>query len=467
MSSKLGTLLRITTTYQPATDLGYLLHKNPGRVHRAEMPYGKATVVFPEATESVCSAALVLDVDSVGLARKPDALWNEYVNDRPYTASSFVSQALLEFFSTAMSGRCKDRPELAEVAIPLTVSIPVIKVRGGIPFLRTVFEPLGYTMEARPIELDPTFPAWGSSSYFSLELSGAFRLRDLLTHLYVLIPVLDDDKHYWVNKDEIEKLLRRGGEWLQAHPAREEITRRYLRHERILTREALARLAEGDGDPNPDEREEAADAQLREAEKRISLHDMRLDAVVAAILAAGAQRVLDLGCGEGRLIQRLIKEAQVQEILGVDVALSTLEKVKRRLRWDQLSEARKAKLKLIHGSLTYRDTEWEGYDAAALVEVIEHLDAGRLEALERVVFECARPTSVFVTTPNREYNDLFPGLAPGTLRHPDHRFEWTRAEFTKWAQGVADRFGYRVTFQPLGPEDPERGAPSQMAVFVR
>ena len=177
--------------------------------------------------------------------------------------------------------------------------------------------------------------------------------------------------------------------------------------------------------------------------------------------------MLDLGCGEGRLIQRLLKEPSFTEIVGMDVSVAALERANRKLRFDQMSDRQQSQVKLVHGSLTYRDRTLEGFDAAALVEVIEHLDLARLSALERVVFEFARPTHVMVTTPNKEYNTLFPTLAEDAMRHQDHRFEWTRAEFAAWSEGVAGRFGYTVVTSPVGPEDPEFGAPSQMAVFSR
>ncbi len=461
-------MLLISTTHRPATDLGYLLHKNPNRVHEAKLPFGMAKLVFPVASEERCAAAVLLEVDSVGLVRNTNqGLWTQYVNDRPYVASSFLSSALLEFFSTAMGGRSKERPELAATAILLEFSLPVVKIRGGEGFLRALFEPLGYTVTAERLPLDEQFEEWGESPYYRVHLAAEITLQAALNHLYVLIPVLDDEKHYWVDKDEIDKLLRRGGEWLAAHPLREEIARRYLRHRRVLTREAIARLAAADDDPDPDAREEEADEKLEVVERKISLHEQRLEAVVEALVASGAKRVLDLGCGEGRLIRHLIRQSGIQEIVGVDASLVALERVKQRLNWERLPEKLQDKLRLVHSSLTYRDRTWEGYDAAALVEVIEHLDEGRLSSLERVVFESARPKTVVVTTPNREYNVLFPTLDGGQFRHPDHRFEWTRAEFEAWCASVSGRFGYTHTISPVGPEDETHGAPSQMAVFSR
>lgn len=464
-------LLTLTTTHKPATDLGFLLHKNPGRTHVAELTFGNAYVFYPRADEEACTAAVLIDVDPVKLVRGrrgpsgEGGLFDSYVNDRPYAASSFMSSALLEFFSTAMGGRSKERPELADTPIPVEVHVAAMPCRGGEDLLRRMFEPLGYEVQATRLALDERFPEWGDGWYFDVKLRATIRLAEALTHLYVLIPVLDNEKHYWVDKQEIEKLLNRGKDWLAAHPHREEITRRYLRHQKHLTREALARLTAEEGDPDPDEREEE-NSKLEEAvEAPISLHTQRLNAVVAAIRASGANTVVDLGCGEGRLLELLIKDKQFQQVVGMDVSYVTLEKAHRRMKIDRLPPMVAARLKLIHGSLMYRDQRIEGFDAAAVVEVIEHLDEPRLDAFRRVLFGHARPRTVVITTPNGEYNVMFETLPAGQFRHRDHRFEWTRAEFQEWAEKVCEEHGYRVKFLPIGPVHEEFGAPSQMAIF--
>jgi 3' terminal RNA ribose 2'-O-methyltransferase Hen1 len=279
----------------------------------------------------------------------------------------------------------------------------------------------------------------------------------------VLIPVLDDDKHYYVGDEEVEKLLKRGEGWLSAHPERDLIVNRYLKHQHSLKRAALARLVEDAPDPVAQDAEEAAVEE--KVEDKISLHEQRLGTVQAVLKQSGAQRVLDLGCGEGRLLRLLLDEKQFTKILGMDVSYRTLEIAAERLKLERMPERQRQRIELIHGSLMYRDPRLEGYDAAAVVEVIEHLDPPRLAAFERVLFECARPAAVVITTPNREYNVKWESLPAGTLRHKDHRFEWTRAEFQVWAESICERFGYTVRFLPIGPEDANVGSPSQMGVF--
>ena len=306
----------------------------------------------------------------------------------------------------------------------------------------------------------------GESPYVSLEISAKVALQTLLTHLYVLIPVLDNEKHYWVGEDEIEKLLKRGEGWLGQHPEKELIVSRYLKRQRGLTREALERLAE-DAPPEEEGVANARDEEEQKVERPLGLHEQRIGTVLSILRGVGAKSVLDLGCGEGKLLRHLIGDPQFERVLGMDVSWRSIEIANERLKLNQLGEKQRARVELIQGSLMYRDRRLEGFDAAAVVEVIEHLDALRLAAFERVVFEYAKPETVVVTTPNIQYNSLFPTLPAGKLRHRDHRFEWTRAEFFRWAESIAGKFGYRVRVQPVGPEDEALGAPTQMGIFTR
>ena len=172
-------LLTIRTTHQPATDLGFLLHKHPEHVHTREFPFGKATVFFPEASEESCTAAVLLDVDPVGMVRGrggKGGAEDQYVNDRPYVASSLLSVGLSSWFNSALGGRCERKPELAASELPLEARLAAVPCRGGEAFLRALFEPLGYTVEATPHELDESMPALGPSRLFTVTLRATCRL---------------------------------------------------------------------------------------------------------------------------------------------------------------------------------------------------------------------------------------------------------------------------------------------------
>jgi 3' terminal RNA ribose 2'-O-methyltransferase Hen1 len=458
--------LSISTTHRPATDLGYLLHKHPERMHEVELGFGKAYVFYPEANDARCEAALVLDVDPIGLVRgkgSSDGLLDQYVNDRPYAASSFLSVALTRSLRTAMGGTSKERPDLAQAAIPLEAKVSPLPAHGGEKVVRALFEPLGWTVDVESIEGIGS-QAGRSSRYVTLHLKGHARLSELLNHLYVLIPVLDDAKHYWVGEDEISKLLAHGEGWLENHPAKELIVQRYLKHRRLLANAALARLA-----PETEDEElapERRDAPEEALERPLRLNDERLDAVVEALRAAGAKVIADLGCGEGKLLARLVRERWAGRLIGIDASSRDLERASKRLKLHESGGPPEGRVTLLHSALTYRDKRLAGVNAAALVEVIEHLDPDRLPALQRVVFREIRPGTVIVTTPNAEYNALFPNLAKGALRHPDHRFEWTREEFRNWVTSIESEHGYRAELRDIGTVNEEFGAPTQMAVFT-
>ena len=457
-------LLTITTTHQPATDLGYLLHKHPDRCQTFKLPFGIARVFYTEATPERCTAALVVDMDAIDLNRRRARGfgWEQYVNDRPYAASSFSSVAISRVLGSALRGKCEERPDLVNQAIPLHATISALPCRGDAQLIHDLFAPLGYDVSAESRPLDSQFPDWGDSEYYAVSLEGTLLLRDLLTHLYVLVPVLDDAKHYFVDEREIEKLLSRGEPWLGSHLERDLIVDRYLKHQRRLRDEALDRLLV-DG---PKESDDGRESQERVVESGLKLHEHRTKAVVAEVEATGAAEVLDLGCGEGDLLKTLLQQTGIRRLVGMDVSHRSLDRATRRLDLDRTHSSQSHRVKLFQGSLTYRDARLNGFETAVLVEVIEHIDPSRLSAFERVVFEFARPRTVIVTTPNADYNVRWPTLAAGRFRHEDHRFEWGRTTFQEWGDRVSDRFGYRVRFVPIGEVDDEVGAPTQMGVFT-
>ena len=467
--------LSITEHGESASELSFLLHKHPGKVQCFELPFGTATVFYPELGPERCRAVLLVEVDPVALVRSKGARqggWAlaQYVNDRPFACSSFLTVAISRVLGSALNGRCPKREEAVERARDLEVGLPALAAPGGEEQLERLFGPLGYEVTADQTELDPDFPEWGASRHASVTLRTRQPLHRVLQHLYVLIPAMDRTKHYWVGPDEIDKLVAKGEEWLGEHPEKEWIVRRYLKYRRGYTHEALARLqAAEDGSAGDDEESTAAEDETEEGEAAAtptrSLHVQRLDRVVEIVNGWSPASLVDLGCGEGKLLLRILDRTRVPRVVGMDVSSRALAIAEERIARRVAPAKLRGRLDLLHGSLIYRDRRLEGFEIAALVEVIEHLDPDRLRALERVVFGFAAPQRVVVTTPNREYNSIY-GLAEGQLRHGDHRFEWTRAEFADWCGTVAKRHGYRFGIEPVGEEDPERGGPSQLAVFV-
>jgi 3' terminal RNA ribose 2'-O-methyltransferase Hen1 len=475
-------LITVTSTAPSASHLSHLLRKHPDKAQSFSLSVGTAHVFYPEASDERCTVAMLLEVDAIGLVRdkrfrgSDDGSLSRYVNDRPYASSSMVAVALGQVFRTAMNGTSESFPELAASPLPLEITVAALPARGAenVGLVPRLFAPLGWTVLEKAIPLDPEFPDWGDSPYVDLVLRGEVRLADALRHLYVLLPVLDDAKHYWVSDDEVGKLLRAGEGWLPDHPEREIITRRYLAHQRSMVEDATALLAKearlltldtdaagGSADADTDLAADTEAAPTRPAK----LAPQRAEAVLAALVDVRARSVADVGCGEGALLSRLLADPVFTTIIGTDVSARELARAEKRLNLREASDRQRERVRLIHSSVTYQDDRIAGLDAIVLMEVIEHVDAERLPALEASIFGAASPAAVIVTTPNSEYNALFGSLPAGQFRHTDHRFEWSRAEFTAWSEGVAERHGYTVEFRTVGEVDPQAGSPTQLALF--
>ena len=472
-------LLTITYEGQNTQDLGYLLYKHPDRAQQFELSYGKAYVFYPEVSDERTTAALLLDIDPIDLARgklgSKDGGLFDYVNDRPYAATSFMSTAIARVFGTAMSGRCDSRQELADKPIKLTACLSSLKDNGNTELAGQLFEPLGYTVTAERSQLDTHFPEWGESPYIDLTISGTVKLSELLNHIYVLIPVFDRQKHYYISEDEIKKLLDHGEGWLAGHPYKDKITQRYFAVKRnyarramdiLLAEEAITEEVLAD-ESDAEEGIEDTGNDTAEKEVHTPLNAQRMEAVRNAVLSSGASSVIDLGCGECRLTSLLLNEPQIKNVTACDVSVHELEKAARRLKLDRMQPYRKNKLTLMQASLTYKDKRFEGFDCACVVEVIEHIEPMRIPAFERAVFEFAAPKTVILTTPNKEYNVNYEAMQENDLRHGDHRFEWTRAEFKAWTEHICERFGYSCELTGIGDNDGQHGTPTQMGVFSK
>ncbi|MET3450489.1 3' terminal RNA ribose 2'-O-methyltransferase Hen1 [Curtobacterium sp. 1544] len=468
-------LVTLSTRGEAAPDLSHLLHKHPGRAQSFDLSVGTAHVFYPADTAEVCTAALLLEIDAVALARSKrygaDAqALSRYVNDRPYVSTSMLALAIGQVFRSAMAGKSESRAERAAAPMDLDValtSVPSEPDAHGVGLATRLFAPLGWAVEETRRPLDDTRPEWGDARTVGLRLRGSVRLADALRQLTVLLPVLDDAKHYWVGDDEVGKLLRRGEGWLAEHPLRDLITTRSLAHQRSLVEDATSRLLGLDETSAATADGAAATSDRTEAAAETPLHRRRAAAVLTALADTGASTVADVGCGEGALLRHLVADRTFTTVIGTDVAPRELERAERRLHLDEASDEQRARVRLLQSSVTYSDDRIAGLDAIVLMEVVEHVDPERLPALETSVFAAARPAAVVVTTPNAEHNVRFERLAAGRFRHSDHRFEWTRDEFRAWATAVGDRHGYTTEFRLVGDDDPEVGPPTQLALFRR
>jgi 3' terminal RNA ribose 2'-O-methyltransferase Hen1 len=456
-SANLGVkmLLTIQADISPGSDLGYLLHRHPEQVYTSPLPQGQLHLFYPEVTGHSATAALWLELAPVGSAR------DLFGNDRPFVVSALMSQAIFQTLGLALDGLCPERPELADKPLNLMVRLVVVASRGGPSQLERLFEPLGYEVQTEPRPLDARFPEWGESPYYTLTLKGHKPLVELLNHLYLLLPVLNAPRHEGLDLDKLEKLLQRAEIWLEGHPDYEWILRQYPQERPSPTRQALERLL-----PERPEQAELDAAEEDKLEATIGLKEQRLDKVLELLLQHQVQSVVDLGCGEGLMLKRLMDASRIPRLMGIDVSIRELERAERRLLPDWLSERQKLRLQLIQGSVLYRDARYREIDAALLLEVIEHLEPFQLERLTRTLFGEQKPPLVLVSTPNREYNPRF-DLPAHELRHRDHRFEWDRREFRQWAELSAQSYGYRVEIHSIGEADPQFGPPAQLALFSR
>ncbi len=460
--------LAIEAQLTPGSDLGYLLHKNPTRHYTRSSPVGQVHVLYPEVTATQAQALILLEVDPVAGVRQKRGHtlgMDQYVNDRSFVAGSLLSVALAQHLASALNGHAKERPERVHEALPLKLTLAAVASRGGPELFETLFTPLGYRWRAERYAYAEGLAEDRESPYYTLTLEHCLPLQKALQHLYILLPVLDRYKHYYYDKAEVEKLLRHGEGWLEDHPAQQFIVRRYLSHRPTLAQQALAQLAQmapEDVDTQPGAEEQQLEAPLSLNKQRIACVVDYVNEVLAS--DSSAKRLIDLGCGEGQVLQALLKHTALSEMVGVDVSSHELERAERRLKLERMPEYQQRRLQLHQSSALYSDSRLHGADMVILVEVIEHLEPYQLERLARVVFGEMQAKRLWISTPNREYNSVF-GMHPAHLRHSDHRFEWTRAEFQSWCQGQAMTYGYTVSFGGIGPEDAQHGHPTQWARF--
>ncbi len=468
--------LSITTTHKPATDLSYLLHKNPDKVQTFDITGGKAYVFYPETTDEKCTATMILNIDTLEMIKNQkksmsDFALKGYVNDRPFVASSFLSSAISSIYSSALNGNSKEKSEVVNKKIPLEVFISVINVSGGENLIKRFFEPLGYEIKIEKYELNENFKSWGESNYFSLTLKNIITLKELLTHLYILIPVFDNEKHYWVSTKDVDILLKKGEGWLENHPEKEFITKRYFKNIKSLSnlynKKSIDDIEESQKNVDSEENNENEFEEINQIikETKIKLDKQRLNYVYEKLIESGMKSIIDMGCGEGKLLKLLITNKQFEKIAGTDVSFNNLLKAKERLNFEEMSQKFKERIELFQSSLTYKDKRFSNYESCAIVEVIEHIDVERLESFEKSIFECSKFKYIILTTPNADYNINYKSLNKQNLRHSDHRFEWTKDEFKSWIDKICEKYKYNAKISGVGEFDEQSGHPTQVVEF--
>lgn len=460
-------LIAITVTGKDAKSLSYILGKHPDHVFIREFSAGNMTVSFPEYSDERATAALLIQVDTIGMVRGEwKGVSASYIDPRPYVSSSLTSVALKEAYRSSFTTKSKEPAVAAmmERELPISVEFSSLWCKIGEEGIRTLFEPLGYSVACRELPFASDWLEGERSALFNATLTGKQTIAALLNHLYVLLPVIGKGKHYFVEEAEVAKLLQHGAGWLENHPAKERIVSRYLVHRRSLIEEALEQLA---GEESDDPAEE--NARESEFERPIRLQEERLQTAMAVLktLDPPPLRIGDLGCGTGDFMRIIMDERMPAEVVGMDVSSRSIQIAEKKLRIATRPEWQRPKVSLLHGSLVYTDLRLKELDTLVLLEVIEHVDPPKLPIIEHNIFEYLKPCHVMISTPNKEYNPLFPNMEKDRFRHDDHRFEWTREEFRRWTSAIIEKYPYTVEIYPVGKQDEQAGPPTQMAVFRR
>lgn len=495
--------LAIKATGEGAKMLSFLLSKNPQNLYdRSEKGY-RVRLTYTVFTDTEVEAVLIVTPDPVELVKNSPDVYDitQYINDREFVTSSLFCSYARSALGTALNGRPKEEySEWVNHAFNLTISFGPVASDLPDAVINDLFEYLGYEVTIERGQADYRFQLKERSSARFISISGLSTVQAALKQLFVLIPVLDNYKHYYLSEQEIDKLQRYGEGWLDRHPLRELIIKRSLRFQDLIDqaaliygdkrweqpaegynvwkpavgREEIAKTAEIKGIEELEELEELdgideaerLDGEsARESAPFVSLNEQRYQAIVKIVENIPAKQTLvDFGAGEGKLSVRLGFIPGVKEILAVEpterAQLRAIE------RFDKAAR-REAFVKPIPvwGSLFYYDERLRCKDVMILCEVIEHIDEYRLPGTMECLFKEYQPKTLIVTTPNAEYNAFY--QMPEKMRHKDHRFEWTRQEFSEWCNGWANLYPYEVQIEGIGDQTEEYGQPTQTAIFTR
>ncbi|EGW40788.1 3' terminal RNA ribose 2'-O-methyltransferase Hen1 [Desulfosporosinus sp. OT] len=459
--------LAIKATGEGAKMLSFLLSKNPQNLYDRMEKGHRIRLTYTVFSDSEVEAVIFVTPDPVELVKNsPDTYEiTQYINDREFVVSSIFCSYIRSALGTALNGRPKDEYlDWAKHAFLLTIGFGPVATDLPDVAIKQLFEPLGYRIEIERGQAAYNFQLKERSSARFINLQGTLTVQNALKHLFVLIPVLDNYRHYFIDEREIEKLERYGEGWLADHPLKDLIIKRTLRF-----RELIDQVGENfdQADTNADTNNEALTPELElKSQPVVRLNELRYQRVVKIVENLPAREsIVDFGAGEGKLSARLGFIPGVQEILAVEPTekeqLRALKRFSEASRKDDFISPI-----LIWGSLFYYDEQLRAKDVMILNEVIEHIDESRLPRVMDTILGSYKPQVLLITTPNVEYNTVYQ-MDDQAVRHKDHRFEWTRSEFSEWTHTLARNYSYDVQLDGIGEEVEGYGHPSQIAIFTR
>ncbi|MGE6488602.1 3' terminal RNA ribose 2'-O-methyltransferase Hen1 [Paenisporosarcina sp. NPDC076898] len=431
--------------------ISYLLSKNPNNLYERNHKGHLVRLFYSKFTETELEVTIFVTPDPIELVKNNSNSYDitHYINDREFAVSSIFCSFIRSALGTALNGQPKEE-HLMWVNHPFSFNFefgPVVSSLSD-EKLMNLFEPIGYEVTINRPEIEYSFPIKTKSSARYLSIKGMKTLQEGLRHLFVLIPVIDNYKHYFIDEKEIEKLERYGEGWLDQHPLRDLIYRQALRFKEIYS------LVENS----------SKDEKKVEPVKKVRLNELRYEKIVNTVSQMKPRSVIDFGSGEGKLSVQLGFVEGITEILAVEpseaASLKALE------RFNKVKNKEKFVIpELLWGSLFYYDERLKDKDVIILCEVIEHIDETRLPKAMDTLLDDYQPPALIITTPNREYNELYD--MEEHLRHNDHRFEWTRAEFRQWCTERNHSNDYELQFDGIGEEHASHGFPTQMCIFKR
>ncbi|TDQ36236.1 3' terminal RNA ribose 2'-O-methyltransferase Hen1 [Aureibacillus halotolerans] len=435
--------LTIKATGSDVSALSYLLAKNPANLYERKVKEHFVRFFFGTFSDTFVEATIFVTPDPLALVTHKNSYdITHYINDREFVASSIFCSLCKSALATALNGLPNTAyANYVDMTFPLTFTVGPIASGLSDEHVELLFKPLGYdvTFQYQSSESDVE-----KGSARMLTIQGLTTLQAGLRQLFVLLPVLDDYKHYYIDEKEMEKLERYGEGWLDEHPEKALIYRRALRF-----KELYAPLQN--------------DEETQEKTPKRSLNHQRYEAIASTIATfPNRARVIDLGAGEGKLLERLRLIPGIEELLAVEPSQAMLLRAMKAI---EVSTEDGIKPTLLQGSLFYYDHRLLDSDVIVLCEVIEHIDEERLPACMAMILDEYRPGALIITTPNKEYNQLYD--MPEERRHHDHRFEWTRDQFTDWCYKINEGQSYDLTFSGIGDDNEIYGQPTQMCVFTR